>query len=133
MARAIWRGVSGIGDLDVITAGPEDILEGKVGVDIEGEPVIGKIPNRGILRNGMSINGSLYFPAAYYEGLEVVQNIPVMGGFTATPSTTRQVLKVADVYMSGDIIIPEFTMPPANVIKKGYVLKIYDQQVTGTY
>lgn len=46
MAKGIWTSVGGDVDLDVITAGAGDILNGKIIVDEEGEALAGTMPEK---------------------------------------------------------------------------------------
>ena len=36
-------------------------------------------------------------------------------------------------YLTGNIVVPGFTPPPANVIKKGYVLNVFGIKITGSF
>lgn len=40
------------------------------------------------------------------------------GGKKKTPTTSEQTVSCAKKYMTSDIVIPAFSMPSANVIKK---------------
>lgn len=59
--------------------------------------------------------------------------ITSMAGQTVTPSNAQQTVNCAWKRMTGNIVVPGFTMPPANAIKKGYTLNMYGQRVTGTF
>ncbi|RFZ77310.1 hypothetical protein DS742_19155 [Lacrimispora amygdalina] len=69
----IWMpGGGGGADLDVVTAGTEDVLAGKVTVDKDGEPAIGTMPKRGsaVHGSGTGLNQQglyYYIPKGYYD------------------------------------------------------------------
>lgn len=59
--------------------------------------------------------------------------IPLMSGQTITPSTVQQTLSSSGKYMTGNVIVPAFSLPPAAAIKKGYSYTLYGKTVTGTW
>ena len=105
MARGVWMSVSGDVDLDVITAGANDILDGKVTIDEEGEPLTGTMPNQGAVSQVLGINGSYSIPAGYHNGSgKVTQSIPVQGGSTIIPGTTNKTAVAAGRYINGCLL-----------------------------
>ncbi len=66
----IWMpGGGGGADLDVITAGAADVLEGKVIVDQDGNPIGGTMPNRGAWESsGLAAGSSVVIPPGYHNG-----------------------------------------------------------------
>ena len=129
-------GMSGGGssaDLDVITAGAGDVLAGKVIVDKDGNPLTGTMPNRGAVNQSLAINGSYTIPRGYHNGSgKVSQSIPTQGAKTITPGASQQQV-AAGRYLTGAITVPGFSMPAANLIKKGAKITIYGRSVTGTW
>lgn len=61
-------GGGGGADLDVITATSSDVLEGKVIVDKEGEPIVGTVTNQGAITANLNAGGSYTVPAGYHNG-----------------------------------------------------------------
>lgn len=68
-----------------------------------------------------------------YNLLGVQGKIQSMAGQTVTPTTAQQTVNCAWKRMTGNVVVPGFSMPPANAIKKGYALNIYGQKVMGTF
>lgn len=58
--------------------------------------------------------------------------IPTLGALTVTPTTSTQVIEAGN-YLGGTITVPAFTMPPANMLKKGYVYQAFGKSVTGSF
>jgi hypothetical protein len=77
----IWMpGGGGGADLDVVTAGTEDVLAGKVIVGKAGEPLTGTMVNRGAVSQALGVNGIYTIPEGYHNGSgKVMQNIPIQG------------------------------------------------------
>lgn len=129
-------GMSGGGssaDLDVITAGAGDVLAGKVIVDQDGNPLTGTMANRGAVSQSLAINGSYTIPKGYHNGSgKVSQSVPTQGAKTITPGANQQQV-AAGRYLTGAITVPGFSMPAANLIKKGAKITIYGRTVTGTW
>lgn len=120
-------------DLDVITATAEDLLSPKVIVDKNGNPLTGTMVNHGAVNQSLAINGSYTIPKGYHNGSgKVSQSIPTQGATTITPGANQQQVD-AGRYLTGAITVPGFSMPAANLIKKGAVITIYGQSVTGTF
>lgn len=67
------------------------------------------------------------------DGNPLSGTMQTMSGGTYTPSTSQQRISCAEKKMTGDIIIPAFTLPSANVIKKGVTVDFYGKKVTGTF
>ena len=69
MGRIWVSGGGGGADLDVITAGPEDLRAGKVIVDKDGNPLTGTLPDRaswGV--TGLAAGASVTIPAGIHDG-----------------------------------------------------------------
>ena len=56
-----------------------------------------------------------------------------LGGVTITPSAKQQTFECAKKYMAGNVVVPGFKMPSADVIKEGATVSIYNQSVTGKW
>lgn len=64
----IWMPGGSYTDLDVTTAGPGDVLAGKVIVDKDGNPLTGNMPDRGAWTSRIGVNGKAVIPAGYHNG-----------------------------------------------------------------
>lgn len=69
---------------------------------------------------------------AYVNGNKVTGTIESLAGGTKTPTTSAQTIACSGKYMTSDITIPAFSLPPANKLLKGYSYTIYGKTVTGT-
>ena len=133
MGKIYMTGGGGSADLDVVTAGAGDVLAGKVIVDKDGNPLTGTMANRGAVNQSLAINGSYTIPQGYHSGSgKVSQSVPTQEAKTITPGANQQQV-AAGRYLTGAITVPGFSMPAANLIKKGAVITIYGRSVTGTF
>ena len=66
------------------------------------------------------------------DGNPISGTMPDIAGRTITPTTSRQTLNGGG-YLTGNVVVPGFTPPPANVIKKGYVLNVFGIKITGSF
>ena len=66
------------------------------------------------------------------DGNPIGGTMPDIAGRTITPTTSQQTLNGGG-YLTGNVVVPGFTMPPANVIKKGYVLNVFGIKITGSF
>lgn len=66
------------------------------------------------------------------DGNPIGGTMPDIAGRTITPTTSQQTLNGGG-YLTGDIVVPGFTPPSANVIKKGYVLNLFGIKITGSF
>lgn len=66
------------------------------------------------------------------DGNPISGTMPDIAGRTITPTTSQQTLKGGG-YLTGNVVVPGFTPPPANVIKKGYVLNVFGIKITGSF
>ena len=66
------------------------------------------------------------------DGNPISGTMPDIAGRTITPTTSQQTLNGGG-YLTGDIVVPGFTPPSANVIKKGYVLNLFGIAITGSF
>ncbi len=91
MGRIWMPGGGGGADLDVITAGAGDVLDGKVIVDKDGNPLTGTMPNRGAVSQELAAGGSYTVPAGYHNGAGVVtaKNLASQTGGTAVAADIR--------------------------------------------
>lgn len=130
MARGYLNGSGGGADVSVVTATPPDVLDGKVIVGADGEPVEGTMPNRGAVSYSLPINGSYTIGNGYHNGSgKITQSIPVQGGSTTTPGTANKTIVAANRYVNGNIVVAgSANLVPAN-IKRG--VNIFG--VTGTW
>lgn len=105
-----------------------------VTADSDGEPVEGTMVDNGAVNYSLSVNGSYNIPQGYHNGQgKVTQNIATMNGSTVNPSTSTVTIATDKKYVNGNFIIPGFSLPNANVIKKGVTVTIYGRSVTGTF
>ena len=58
--------------------------------------------------------------------------MPDIAGRTITPGASQQTVSGGG-YLTGNIVIPGFSLPAANTIKKGVTITIYGRMVTGTF
>lgn len=66
------------------------------------------------------------------DGNPIGGTMPDIAGRTITPTTSQQTLNGGG-YLTGNVVVPGFTPPPANVIKKGYVLNVFGIKITGSF
>lgn len=66
------------------------------------------------------------------DGNPISGTMPDIAGRTITPTTSQQTLNGGG-YLTGNVVVPGFTPPPANVIKKGYVLNVFGIKITGSF
>lgn len=66
-------------------------------------------------------------------GASAANLLELQRGGTYTPGASQQTIACTGKRMTSDIIIPGFSMAPANVIKKGVTINTYNQSVTGTW
>lgn len=122
-------GGSNVGDLDLVTAEGDDILEGKVIVDKDGNPLTGKMPNRGTINQTLGINGSFSIPRGFHSGHgKVSQSLSTLDARTYTPGRSDQVIE-ANRWLKGEQIIKGDADLIAANIKKG--VSIFG--ITGTF
>lgn len=122
-------------DSESVTATKAQVLDGYTAVtkDSNDEAAEGTLPNRGAVSHSLAINGSYTIPQGYHNGSgKVSQSIPTQGAKTITPGASQQQV-AAGRYLTGAITVPGFSMPAANLIKKGAKITIYGRSVTGTW
>ena len=122
-------------DSKSVTATKAQVLDGYTAVtkDSNDEAAAGTMPNRGAVNHSLAINGSYTIPKGYHNGSgKVSQSIPTQGAKTITPGASQQQV-AAGRYLTGAITVPGFSMPAANLIKKGAKITIYGRTVTGTF
>ncbi|CAK7011254.1 MAG: hypothetical protein ENTB_04848 [Enterocloster aldenensis] len=66
------------------------------------------------------------------DGNPISGTMPDIAGRTITPTTSQQTLNGGG-YLTGNVVVPGFTPPSANVIKKGYVLNLFGIKITGSW
>lgn len=123
-------------DSSDLTATKSQVLSPYTAVtaDSDGEPVEGTMVDNGAVNYSLSINGNYNIPQGYHNGQgKVTQNIATMNGSTVNPSTSTTTIATDKKYVNGNFIIPGFSLPNANVIKKGVTVTIYGRSVTGTF
>ena len=127
----IWMpGGGGGGDLDVITAVAPDVLNGKVIVDKDGNPLTGTMPNQGAVNQSLGVNSTYTIPAGYHNGQgKVTQNLATMAAQTINPSASQQTVSSSGKYMTGNVVVNAVSNLSAGNIKKGVVVG----GVTGTW
>lgn len=84
----------------------------------------------GTAAGGQVLSG---YTATSKNGINFPGSIASMAGGSKTPSTSTVTVACSGKYMTSDITIPAFTLPAANVIKKGTKVTIYGKSVTGTF
>lgn len=105
-----------------------------VTADSDGEPVEGTMVDNGAVNYSLSVNESYNIPQGYHNGQgKVTQNIATMNGSTVNPSTSTVTIATDKKYVNGNFTIPGFSLPNANVIKKGVTVTMYGKSVTGTF
>lgn len=105
-----------------------------VTADSDGEPVEGTMVDNGAVNYSLFINENYNIPQGYHNGQgKVTQNIATMNGSTVNPSTSTVTIATDKKYVNGNFTIPGFSLPNANVIKKGVTVTIYGRSVTGTF
>ena len=97
MGRGIWLPGGGGADLDVITAAAGDILDGKVIVDKEGNPLTGSMVDRGNWNGTVGMNGEVTVPGGKHGG----------GGKVKGPTVTQRGAWTGRIGINGKITIPE--------------------------
>ena len=66
------------------------------------------------------------------DGNPISGTMPDIAGRTITPTTSQQTLNGGG-YLTGNVVVPGFTPPPANVLKKGYVYNVFGIKITGSF
>lgn len=90
--------------------------------------------DNGAVDYSLSVNESYNIPQGYHNGQgKVTQNIAIMNGSTVNPSTSTVTIATDKKYVNGNFTIPGFSLPNANVIKKGVTVTMYGRSVTGTF
>lgn len=92
----IWMPGGSYTDLDVTTAGPGDVLAGKVIVDKDGNPLTGNMPDRGAWTSRIGVNGKAVIPAGYHNG----------SGYVDQAINDRGAVN-ASLAINGTYVIPE--------------------------
>ena len=87
-------------DTDMVTAASEDILLGKIGVDTEGEPITGTMPNNGAVSQSLNAGGSYTIPKGYHDGTGTVTANSLASQTQATAAASN-ILKGKTAYVSG--------------------------------
>lgn len=105
MGRIWIPGGGGSADLDAVTASAEEVLEGKVIVNKEGESVIGTMPNESG-EISVPTNGSVLIPEGYHDGTYYAKNTQAtMAGKTVTPSASSQTVSCSGKLMTGNVVV----------------------------
>lgn len=90
--------------------------------------------DNGAVNYSLPINGNYNIPQGYHNGQgKVTQSIATMNGTTVNPSTSTVTIATDKKYVNGNFTIPSFSLPNANVIKKGVTVTMYGKSVTGTF
>lgn len=92
------------------------------------------MPNNGNVNYSLPINGSYTIPEGYHEGSgKVTQSVTTMNAYSTNPNTSVVTIPTDKKYINGNFTIPAFSLPPANVLKKGYVYRLYGKTVEGQF
>ena len=132
----INRFPTGGADSEELTATKSQVLSPYTAVthDSDGEPIQGTMVDNGAVNYSLPINGTYTVPQGYHNGQgKVTQSIATMNGSTINPSTSTVTIGTDKKYVNGNFTIPGFSLPNANVIKKGVTVTIYGKSVTGTF
>ena len=133
MGRVLMSGGRRTAGSDECTAAKGDILKGKTAIssDSDDEVVEGTLELTGnATKDHVLADKTFYSTDAKMKETGGIQS---MAGGKKTPTTSEHAVSCAKKYMTSDIVIPAFSMPSANVIKKGTTVKIYDKSVVGTW
>lgn len=118
---------------DDCTATKNDIIKGKTALFKGSDDEIGV----GALElTGNAVENQVLAGRTFYADdahVKKTGNIQSLAGWSPIPSTQQQILESKGKYMTGDVVIPPFLLPPAEVIKAGATVSIYDHSVTGTW
>lgn len=66
------------------------------------------------------------------DGNPVGGTMPDIAGRTITPAASQQTINGGG-YLTGNVVVPGFAMPAANIIKKGAAVSLYGRTVVGTW
>ena len=70
---------------------------------------------------------------AWVNGVKVTGSIITQAGGTYNPGRSVKTLVSGGRYVSSDVKVNAFALPPASALKKGYKYTLYGQSVTGTF
>lgn len=96
----IWMPGGGGAELDIITAGAGDVLERKVIIDKDGEPLTGTMPNLGTISQILNAGDSYAIPAGYHDGGGKVTANSLVSQTPAT-ATPTQILSGQTAWVNG--------------------------------
>lgn len=101
MAMGIWLPGGGGADLDAITAESGDVLEGKVILDSEGEPLLGTMPERGDWSSSeLAAGASITVPEGHHGGGGKV-TAKSLSAQTPGTATAAQILSGKTAWVNG--------------------------------
>ena len=101
MAMGIWLPGGGGADLDAITAESGDVLEGKVILDSEGEPLLGTMPDRGDWSSSeLAAGASITVPEGHHGGGGKVA-AKSLSAQTPGTATAAQILSGKTAWVNG--------------------------------
>lgn len=101
MAMGIWLPGGGGADLDAITAESGDVLEGKVILDSEGEPLLGTMPERGDWSSSeLAAGASITVPEGHHGGGGKV-TAKSLSAQTPGTATAAQILSEKTAWVNG--------------------------------
>ena len=101
MAMGIWLPGGGGADLDAITAESGDVLEGKVILDSEGEPLLGTMPERGDWSSSeLAAGASITVPEGHHGGGGKV-TAKSLSAQTSGTATAAQILSGKTAWVNG--------------------------------
>lgn len=122
MGKVRFAGGGGFADLDVITATASDMLKGKIGVDKDGDPVIGEIESMsGGTYNATQADQTISCKDKYMTSNIILRalNVQSVLSFSATPGTAPSIVfswkNPAKGPFSGVIIVGKTGGFPANI------------------
>lgn len=131
MSRIIVRPGGNGADLDVVTAAAGDVINGKVIVDAEGNPLTGTLALTGNIGAADIRKGKKGYstdPKKIITG-----TMAELAAQTLKPGTTAKTLSCANKYMTGNVTVPAISIP-ASYIKKGQKITFPDgSSITGEF
>lgn len=94
---------SGGADTSMVTANADDVLSSKVIVDVNGNPLIGKMPNNGTINQSLNCGQSYTIPKGYHDGNgKITANS--LASQTSANATAAQILSGYTAWVNGNKI-----------------------------
>lgn len=115
------------------TATKSDVLKGVTAItsDSDDEPVFGTLELTGNITAADIRKGKTGYSTDPKN--KISGQMKEISGKTVTPSTTQVVAVEANTFVTGDVSIPAFELPAANIVKKNALYKLYGKSVRGEF